>query len=191
MNIRAKKIFHDMSLLILGFILTTVVGGILTQRYQENAWRHQHEMNILESERQAATDVFKEISRLMDSRLYRMRRLITGIVDGQSPQIMQERWDSYREILLVWNENLNRNFALTQRYFGDEARRMLEYEIHHKFNQLGLDIEKRARQSKGAKSFKEFSTSADEINSLIYKFDVTLIRAIQTGKIGYFRPGFE
>jgi len=65
-------------ILLLGFLLTTICGSILTYNFQKRSWEHQHEVELQDKERQQAEYVFSEISSLMDSRIYNMRRLFLG-----------------------------------------------------------------------------------------------------------------
>ncbi len=189
-EIRKTKLFgryHDIVILIIGFVLTTIVGGYLTQSWQNRAATIQREAEHLRVEQNAATEVFEEISRMMDKRLYRMRRLHTGLGSQLGEEKMNFRWVVYREILFEWNENLNRNLALVQRYFGDEARNILEARIQSGFVHLGQLLEGGAYPKNVASKYEYRQNVADNLNNVIYQFDIALISAIQSGKIGAFR----
>jgi len=182
--------FHDVILLLLGFVLTTLVGGYLTQSWQARADEFQREAEHRRSEQQAASRVFEEVSRLMDRRLYRMRRLHNGLEGRARADEMAQRWDSYREVLFEWNENLNRNLALMQRYFGDGARDTFEFRINEGFRELGTLLEGGPYPEDGRSQYQVRQEKADSLNNVIYDFDVELISSIQTGEIGHFRsPG--
>ncbi len=177
--------YHDLAILLLGFVFTTLVGGYLTYAWQTRAAEYQRAAEYRRVEQQAATRVFEDLSRLMDRRLYRMRRLHTGIADvNRDPKTLRPRWDSYREALFEWNENLNRNLALTQRYFGGEARDILENEINEGFRTLGMLLEGNGYPETAPSQFEYRQNFADELNNVIYDFDVRLIDAIQTGSVG-------
>lgn len=180
--------YHDVMIMLIGFTLTTVVGGLLSYSWQEQAAGHAREAEQRRFEQNAATDVFEELSRLMDRRLYRMRRLHTGMADPhRDPATMRPRWDAYREVLFEWNENLNRNLALTQRYFGEDARTILEKEINEGFRRLGSLLEGSGYPD-GIQSPVEYrQTVADDLNDIIYEFDVNLIESIQSGSVGSFQ----
>jgi hypothetical protein len=64
--------YTDFALLVLGFILTTVVGGFLTYRYQERARADAERTARLQAELVRATTVSEEVSRMLDRRLYRI-----------------------------------------------------------------------------------------------------------------------
>jgi Tfp pilus assembly protein PilN len=61
--------------LIVGFLLTTVAGGVLGYFFQSRSWSHQYDAQFREQERERAAKAFDEISRLLDKRLYRLRQL--------------------------------------------------------------------------------------------------------------------
>ena len=178
--------YHDFIILITGFVLTTLVGGYLTQSWQERAADIQREAEHLRVEQRAATDVFEELSRLMDKRLYRMRRIHLGMGNKLSEERMAVRWNAYREVLFEWNENLNRNLALVQRYFGDDARNTLEHKIQGGFIEFGRLLEGGTYPDNVTSRYTHRQTVADSLNNIIYNFDITLIGAIQSGKVGAF-----
>ena len=178
--------YQELVLLLLGFLLTTLLGGYLAQSWQNRAHAFEREVAHRRSEQQAATQLFEELSRLMDKRLYRMRRLHTGMADPSARGDMKNRWGAYRDTLFEWNENLNRNLALTQRYFGDEARQALELEINEGFRELGTLLEGGAYPNNGLTKYEHRQRVADRLNNLIYNFDIQLIEAIQSGEVGHF-----
>lgn len=136
---------------------------------------------------QAATQLFEDLSRLMDKRLYRMRRVHTGMADPRAQGDLKNRWTAYREVLYEWNENLNRNLALTQRYFGDKARRTLQDEIAAGFRELSILLEGGPYPDSGLTNYEYRQIVADRLNNSIYAFDILLIEAIQSGEVGQFR----
>lgn len=182
---RAFGRYHDVVLLLVGFVLTTLVGGYLAHRWQTTAAAFERQADDRRLEREAATKVFEDLSRIMDKRLYRMRRVHDA---PQGSTRDSNRWQAYRETLFEWNENLNRNLALTQRYFGDEARYTLESHIQGGFRQLGTLLEGGDYPQSIANKSEYRRALADSVNNIIYRFDVKLITAIQRGEVGQFQP---
>jgi len=123
-------------LLVLGFVLTTVVGGVLGYYFQRRTW----DANRRESERSAAADVFDGISRGMDERPYRMRLVYWGLRRGDEDRIAAAMAE-YRATLVKWNDNLNRNLALVQRYFGREVWAFLSGVLYEEFAIIGRHLE--------------------------------------------------
>src|SRR3954464_10411166 len=91
---------NQVVLLVLGFVLTTVVGGVLGYYYQRRTW----DANRREAERTAAANVFDDISRAMDERLYRMRLVYWGLKQGGDQRI-KDAMNEYRVALTKWNDN--------------------------------------------------------------------------------------
>lgn len=173
--------YHDIALLLLGFIFTTLVGGYLSYSWQSRAAVIEREAEQKRSEIQSATGIFENVSKLMDKRLYRMRRVSMGIGNEKDSNEMDQRWNKYRETLFEWNESLNRNLAMIQMYFGEDARYYLESEIQSGFISYGQMLE-----SSKNNSYKERLQAADNLNNKIYNFDLSLIDNIQKGKVGSF-----
>ena len=100
--------------------------------------------------------------------------------------------DDYRHVLYEWNDSINRNLALVQQYFGDAMRKRLDHVIGSAFVGLGRSVE-RLWAAKGDLSAtaepKGLDRQLDELNSLVYGFNLQMIRAIQAGAIGW--PGTE
>jgi hypothetical protein len=61
--------------LVVGFALTTIVGGLLGAYFQRRTWDHQNERTLAEADRSHATQTCRELSQLMDKRLYRMLQI--------------------------------------------------------------------------------------------------------------------
>jgi len=177
--------YHDLVLLVLGIVLTALFGGILVSSWQNRAAALTRKAEHRRLEQEAATKVFEELSRLMDSRLYKMRQVHIGL--RYRKRSMQQRWDAYREVLNEWNENLNRNLALTQRYFGDERRATLEGEINEGFRALGELLEG-GRYPTAARDQAQYrEAQIDSLSLSVYRFDSALISDIQKGKVGLYR----
>src|SRR5689334_9785269 len=111
---------------VVGFMLTTVLGGFLGSSFQRRVWNHQHTAQLAASERKRSVEIFEEVSRLLDKRLYRLRLLYWSLPVGSSlgvrSELADQRMTDYRTVLYDWNDGINRNLALIQQYFGDDAR---------------------------------------------------------------------
>lgn len=135
---------ESVQLLLLGFLLTSVVGGSLGYGFQRRTWKHQHEVQRREEEHRQALKTFEEISSLLDRRLHRSRRMYQALKtrnpnDADTESLMAARTD-YILALDSWNENLNRMLALTQTYFGMELRGYLE-KIQREYAAIGRAID--------------------------------------------------
>jgi hypothetical protein len=179
-------------LLVLGFVLTTVVGGVLGFYYQRRTW----DANRRESERTAAASVFDDISRAMDERLYRMRLVYWSLKTGDEDRVAAAM-NEYRAALVTWNDNLNRNLALVYRYFGRDVWAFLSGTLYEEFAIIGRHLEDRFRRrrdsnirSTHAAHLYVTGRRLQALSNDIYELNRFIIAMIQRGDVGlYFADG--
>ena len=115
-------------LLVVGFLLTTVLGGALGWYFQNRSWQNQNDARLREDELRRADDVCRVLSSLLDRRLYRMLRLFHSLRADPNSTLsaaVEERTEEgLGGVLFEWNDGLNLNLALVGTYSGDSARRM-------------------------------------------------------------------
>jgi hypothetical protein len=172
-------------LLLLGFVLTTVLGGFLAYLFQKRTW----DSNRRESERQAAATLFGEVSRAMDRRLYRMWLLHWRVKSGDEYGI-EKALKAYRAVLEEWNDGLNRNLALTYRYFGEDVWRYLDRVLYEEFARLGRRLEERYRERRTEGSDPSGATLGGQLKALnddIYRLNRFLVSLIQHGRVGLYQ----
>ena len=88
-------------------------------------------------------------------------------------------------MLFDWNDSINRNLALLERYFGTERRDDLDYEIGALMRSVGAALEKRVRlEDAQVEDLGGLQSDLDRLADLIYAFNVELIRSIQEGRLG-------
>jgi hypothetical protein len=178
-----------------GFLLTTVLGGLLGFLLQRRSWTHQHNVQLAEQERERAVRIFEEVSRLLDRRLYRLRLLHWSLqgtgTDNASIELLDSRMDAYRQVLFDWNDSINRNLALIQQYFGTSMRSRLDSEIGLSLVELGRRVEShwkgRTSPSSAPDSSEIDRTSRriDQLSANIYSYNLSMIRAIQSAQVGW------
>lgn len=134
----------DLILLLVGFVLTTVLGGAVGSFLQRRAWNEQHRVQKRDEAKKQALATFEEISRLFDRRIYRMRLLNTALVNARrdkgSADALTAARGEYRAVLMEWNDNLNRVLALTEVSFGAGTRADVEA-LNHRYAALGRALD--------------------------------------------------
>jgi hypothetical protein len=175
----------QITLLVLGFILTSVAGGFLGYYFQRRTW----DANRREAERQAAATLFDEVSRAMDRRLYRMWLLHWRLKSGDDAGI-EEALDNYRDVLEEWNDSLNRNLALAYRYFGEGVWKYLDRVLYEDFARLGRHLEDRYNERHGSAPGSSARLLGRQLKALsddIYVLNRFLVSLIQHGRVGLYR----
>jgi hypothetical protein len=108
--------------LVVGFALTTVLGGFLGSWLQQRAWDHQKKAQLREDALRRADIVCQQVSKLLDKRLYRMLRFYQALASDTETQDrvnrVQDCLREYDAVLYEWNDNLNVNLAFIGTYFG-------------------------------------------------------------------------
>ncbi|GCD99134.1 hypothetical protein [Embleya hyalina] len=185
-------VWKDVMPIVVGFLLTTVLGGLLGVLFQRQSWAHQYRVQLADQELQLALRIFEEISRLLDRRLYRLRLLAgeaTPPNTGARSALAESHMDAYRAVLFEWNDGINRNLALVQRYYGAEMRDRLDNTIGAAFVDLGREVE---ALWKGAGQLRpDLETRLRQLGGLVYHFNLEMIRAVQqrdVGLLGRARP---
>ncbi len=186
---------EQLALLAVGFLLTGVVGGALGYVFQRRAWEQQHKVERREEERRRAVQTFEEVASLLDRRLYRMRRLYWAtrrrVGGGGGLDQMSAARDDYDDVLLVWNDNLNRILALVDTSFGHGVRRQMETGVFEQFAAVGRALEELVRQASGDRESVEIPPLGRRLNMLsnqVYRLDSQMLSLMRDGHVGQHAP---
>jgi len=184
----------QIALLIVGFVLTTVLGGALKTFFQRQTWKHQHEIQLYEQVLERASSTCYSLSKLIDRRLYRMVRLQAAIARcgeaGFTREDVETRMRAYDDVLFEWNDALNGNRAVVGTFFGEAARNTLETEIYERFAASGACLEKAYRDlasSRGRPAMVDCGLG--QLNALAYNFVSGMTRQIRDGTVVTPRVG--
>jgi hypothetical protein len=179
-----------------GFVLTTVAGGVLGAWFQGRAWDHQNERTLEETDRGHATQICRELSHLMDKRLYRMRQLNWALIaEPLDESRVEASMQDYRAVLYEWNDTLNRNLAAAEIEFGRDVREQLERDIYDGFRAAGVSLEASYKRMRGphrsdtaARSGDSLGPNLDQLRERIYGLGVTMLLRIREGHVGRHAP---
>jgi hypothetical protein len=183
-------------LLVAGFLLTGVLGGALGFVFQRLTWAHQHEVQRREEEYRLAVKIFEEVSSLLDRRLYRMRRVYWAARrrhEGASGDQLSTALDDYRDVLLVWNDNLNRVQALVDTYFGSGVRRQLEVDIFERYASVGRVLDDFVRHVSSSEPCEDprVGRRLDQLSYQVYRLNSRMLKLMQEQRIGRSAPRAE
>jgi len=182
--------YNDLALLFIGFLLTSIVGGLIGNFLQQRHWEHQREANLLQSERIAATHVLESCMVLTDKRMYQMQQVSVKIATNDSYGKIEEEFNKYREVLREWNMNLSNNRIFLQRYFGKSTSDIFYDKIHGELKQIGVRLEESYREKKYYGDRDRDTDIGGRLwilrRDVITPFNLKMIKDIQTGNIGIF-----
>jgi lysozyme family protein len=177
-------------LLVVGFLLTGVLGTVLTSVFQTRTWNHQHEVEQRDEERQQALKTFEEVSARLDKRLYRMRRLHSAARKKARETADEADLDAaiaaYDDILLEYNDNLNRSLALVETYFGSAARQDLE-DIDERFTALGRRLDAMVAivsASNERIAVPRLDRTLGELSGRIYQLNLRMLSVLEKKRLG-------
>lgn len=166
-------------------ILTSIIIGSVCSAIgvflQDRSWEKQYKLTLIESDRKMAEEIFSEISKLMDSRIYKTRLLLNAKYQKNNYRLYLK---DYKIHLNEWNENLNRNVALIECYFGANVSDYFYNNIHLKLRKVGADIQNYYNINKF--TCKKISKELDEINNSICTIDSIMLNLIQKNNIGRY-----
>ena len=183
-------------LLVLGFGLTSILGGALGVVFQRRTWAHQHLAQLRDQRREQAMKVFEEVSSLLDKRLYRMRLLFWAAKRrapaGRDSTGLREARDEYRQVVAEWNDNLNRTLALVHTYFGGRARERLEDHLYEEYSAIGraldqfvIDVSEPGHADVRVPSIGRRLTW---LGSEVYEFNLQMLKLFEGGELGPEAP---
>jgi hypothetical protein len=181
---------------IVGFVLTGVIGAFLGYQLQNRAWAHQHEVQRHDEERRKAVETYEQVSVLLGRRLYRMRRMYWAVTDGGDGtgvpgEDLASARAEYRDVLAEWNDNLYRVLVLAGTCFGAPVQRVLRDEVQEEFAAAhrGLnEIVKIAAAHGGHAGLPRFGYRLDKLGYQVYELNTWMLRLLQNDSIGRSAP---
>ncbi|MCW3061571.1 MAG: hypothetical protein JWQ02_3392 [Capsulimonas sp.] len=124
-----KFLVSDSGKILVGFVLTTVLGSLITYFVQRISWQRQSRLELFRQRTKDGTDLLERLSSMIDRRAYRLQRLLWAIEENRNYKTIAEREREYYEVVIEWNENLRSMHNGIRLLIGeDEAVSFLEYE---------------------------------------------------------------
>jgi hypothetical protein len=175
----------QVALLVLGFVLTTVLGGLLGYVFQRRAWSHQFDVQRRSAEREAAASALDEVSSLLDKRRHRML-LVYWRLDWDDHQALEDAVAAYRAVLEEWNDGLNRRLALVATHFGSDLKRELDV-LYEEYREAGRLLEQAIRDRRAGEAATDRTALAElleRLNVRNYSFAEAGLAAMIAGRVG-------
>jgi hypothetical protein len=187
-----RLLANDIIPLVVGFVLTTVLGGLLGAFLQWRTWKRQNEVQLRQDELHRAGDVCHEVSKLLDKRLYRMRRFYFALASDPKSAERNERIKAclkeYDAVLYEWNDSLNLHLALMGAYFGTKARDWLDSPLYKQFERIGAELEdyylRSIRGDPAGRNLAEIEADLDSLGNQVYQLGAFMMTILRDGDVG-------
>ena len=175
----SQELHDNLWVLIAGFILTTVAGGLLASILQARLWRHQWKAERRVKFEEAARAVFEDVSRLMDKRLFRLSQWRLWIARGDEPRIAIALED-YRAVMREWNDAINRTLSLLQFYFGTAVREQFDFGVGKHFVDAGAMVERlyRTLPDTDERLDAELIQAIERVRAEVYDYNLALLKCM-------------
>ncbi|KQS98683.1 hypothetical protein ASG23_13085 [Cellulomonas sp. Leaf395] len=108
----------DMQSLVIGFVLTTVLGGLLGAGLQRTQWNRQARLDIAKQGYVDATTMLEQVLTSIDRRYYGLYRWYSSVRDDEPEQKLAEREAVYFATVHEWNEKLRTHHQGIRRHLG-------------------------------------------------------------------------
>src|SRR3954451_10252845 len=165
---------------LLSFVLLTVVGGVLGAALQHRSWKYKWSLESKEKRLSISRDVFQEVSRLMDKRLFRSRQLHLWLKRGESEKIEKALTDC-RSCLFEWNDSINRNLAMLEFYFSRDIRNFLDFRVCKMFVDVGarIDDERQSHKEGNKIDYTQVDDDLAKLQLAVCDFNIQMLREIE------------
>jgi hypothetical protein len=185
---------NALKLIVVSFLLTGVLGALLSTYLQRSTWNHQRKVNLSDRELQKADAVCRQVSNLQDKVLYRMLRFYQTLKSADAPDSMklaEAQRKNYDEALFEWNDQRNVSLALVGAYFGQDAR-ALHREIHETCQLAETELDamyKHVMQHRAPTiDTSNLQQHLRELNEQTYRLGVFMMIQIRSGHVGRRAP---
>ena len=165
---------------VVGAILTGIVGNMLVQRWQHRNWVRQQRFTGQEKAYLLLKDLCDALAKATAKRVFCMRRLAAAVYDNDQPRT-GEVLEEYRAVVKEWNEGLAPFFTRLTFYADYDFTRRLEDSVHGAFVSVGREIERNIRIRKGQATgpLKSVTVDLDRLQSVVVDFNRDLARYAQ------------
>jgi uncharacterized protein YukE len=152
---------------LVGAIVTGVVGNFLVQRWQLRSWREQQRQLGYQAELQELKSLLGEISTKAADRHNAMRRLV-GSLAPQSRAETGAALADYQQQVTIWNATLNSFYVRIRLAVDYAATLRFEHDVHNSFVEAGRSIEDvlRLRADGDKPNWSDLIDPKDRLNGL-------------------------
>jgi len=165
-----KTLDHPLSAVIVGFLLTGLVGTWLTNYYSQK----QKSLEERRQEYQDSTKAVQEISKLIYTRYTRAMMLKSALSRKADIAEIKERKRLYDDVFVEWNSNLQSNMLWIRKLIHQTRYSRFEDAVEFRLVPLFREVDQsltraydRRRLNKDANIEPELSAATEQIGSVL------------------------
>ena len=123
MENKSRKSLFDLinspfSLLVAGFLFTTLVGSYINLSFHEKSWKSKAKFEIFKERLKEAGEAQNSILSLSNKRVFLLRRIHFELTEN-GLQSAREIWREYFSVVTEWNNNVKTNNNRLSLLFGE------------------------------------------------------------------------
>jgi hypothetical protein len=106
----------NIGILVLGFILTTVCGGIINRLHTQETWKRDKGFELFKSQLAKHDELLTDLAKTTGARVYRVQRVLWNLdqppsepdgetwrLDARAKGEIETRWSDYDKTVVDWN----------------------------------------------------------------------------------------
>ena len=141
----------NLGLLVVGFLLTGVLGASLNWLIQKDIWERQRKHQLLLRRISSGKELFDEVSTLFSRRGHGLYTVFRAIEENASADDVKKSWADYNDVVRQWNAQLygirlklelSAGKAIAAEFYdyADEAASEAPKSIHYKMRKAHMKV---------------------------------------------------
>lgn len=139
----------DIFKIFITFILTGVIGALLSQKIQKKSFLHQIKITQIQKEIERIKEIANNIEKDAGMRIFYGRNLMENYISNNIEEIEKSRSD-YRKAVIKWNENLSSYFLELRTLGLTPLAYEFERDVHNNLFKAHKIIDNCVRKNKKA-----------------------------------------
>ena len=126
-----KIIESKIGLLVIGFILTTLVGTYINEKYHQKTWEERQNSELLKRKLDKQESLVNDVSTMISNRAFRLERLLwsleyhdereKNILNDKKAENINKLWSDYYSTVISWNENYKMHYVRLKYLAGNKV----------------------------------------------------------------------
>lgn len=116
-----KLINSQVFIVLVGFILTGIIGHYLTSSYQDQSWIRDKKHQIFKQELADVKETLESLNKLVSTRLYSLQK-VHWALERKDKDDIRNQWEEYNQVKDTWNIQVV--------IYKNKLRRLFQGDLH-------------------------------------------------------------